>query len=90
MRPHNLHWTPILESIYLSATEAEEALFRHLFEKNYNKWIRPVEDLNEIISVYLKLTVRQLLEVDEKNQLMHTNVWLKTVIANMLLSHTNH
>ena len=69
----------VLGSTLLTATEAEEALFHHLFQSNYNKWVRPVDETDEVLEVYFKLTVRQLFGVDEKNQLMHTNVWLKKV-----------
>ncbi|XP_077008974.1 neuronal acetylcholine receptor subunit alpha-2 isoform X2 [Tamandua tetradactyla] len=42
-------------------TQAEDRLFKHLFG-GYNRWARPVPNTSD---------------VDEKNQMMTTNVWLK-------------
>ncbi|KAH1168750.1 neuronal acetylcholine receptor subunit beta-3 [Mauremys mutica] len=56
--------------------ENEDALLRHLFH-GYQKWVRPVENSNDTIKVLFGLKISQLVDVDEKNQLMTTNVWLK-------------
>ncbi|XP_032940789.1 neuronal acetylcholine receptor subunit beta-3 isoform X3 [Catharus ustulatus] len=59
-----------------SVAENEDALLKHLFE-GYQKWVRPVENSNDTIKVFFGLKISQLVDVDEKNQLMTTNVWLK-------------
>ncbi|KAF6083814.1 cholinergic receptor nicotinic beta 3 subunit [Phyllostomus discolor] len=59
-----------------SIAENEDALLRHLFH-GYQKWVRPVLNSNDTIKVYFGLKISQLVDVDEKNQLMTTNVWLK-------------
>ncbi|PNJ34614.1 CHRNB3 isoform 1 [Pongo abelii] len=59
-----------------SVAENEDALLRHLFQ-GYQKWVRPVLHSNDTIKVYFGLKISQLVDVDEKNQLMTTNVWLK-------------
>uniref|UniRef100_A0A803YN75 Cholinergic receptor nicotinic beta 3 subunit n=1 Tax=Meleagris gallopavo TaxID=9103 RepID=A0A803YN75_MELGA len=59
-----------------SVVENEDALLRHLFQ-GYQKWVRPVENSNDTIKVLFGLKISQLVDVDEKNQLMTTNVWLK-------------
>ncbi|XP_038184008.1 neuronal acetylcholine receptor subunit beta-3 isoform X1 [Arvicola amphibius] len=59
-----------------SVAEHEDALLRHLFQ-GYQKWVRPVLNSSDIIKVYFGLKISQLVDVDEKNQLMTTNVWLK-------------
>ncbi|XP_021236958.1 neuronal acetylcholine receptor subunit beta-3 isoform X3 [Numida meleagris] len=59
-----------------SVAENEDALLRHLFQ-GYQKWVRPVENSNDTIQVLFGLKISQLVDVDEKNQLMTTNVWLK-------------
>lgn len=51
-------------------------MFKHLFE-DYQRWVRPVERLNDTIKIKFGLAISQLVDVDEKNQLMTTNVWLK-------------
>ncbi|XP_073785207.1 neuronal acetylcholine receptor subunit alpha-5 isoform X1 [Danio rerio] len=59
-----------------SYAKTEDKLFKHLFS-NYQKWVRPIEDLNTTIQVKFGLAISQLVDVDEKNQLMTTNVWMK-------------
>ncbi|XP_029414667.1 neuronal acetylcholine receptor subunit alpha-5 isoform X2 [Nannospalax galili] len=54
----------------------EDSLFKDLFE-DYERWVRPVEHLNDKIKIKFGLAISQLVDVDEKNQLMTTNVWLK-------------
>nr|XP_028568901.1 neuronal acetylcholine receptor subunit beta-3 [Podarcis muralis] len=63
-------------TVFSSFAENEDALLRHLFQ-GYQKWIRPVKHANDTIKVYFGLKISQLVDVDEKNQLMTTNVWLK-------------
>ncbi|XP_060010990.1 neuronal acetylcholine receptor subunit alpha-5 isoform X3 [Lagenorhynchus albirostris] len=54
----------------------EDSLFKDLFQ-DYERWVRPVEHLNDKIKIKFGLAISQLVDVDEKNQLMTTNVWLK-------------
>ncbi|XP_026990625.1 neuronal acetylcholine receptor subunit beta-3a isoform X1 [Tachysurus fulvidraco] len=59
----------------LSLAELEDMLLRKLFH-GYQKWVRPVLHANDSITVRFGLKISQLVDVDEKNQLMTTNVWL--------------
>ncbi|XP_017320743.1 neuronal acetylcholine receptor subunit alpha-5 isoform X1 [Ictalurus punctatus] len=59
-----------------SYAKTEDKLLKELFRK-YQKWVRPVETLNGTIRVKFGLAISQLVDVDEKNQLMTTNVWMK-------------
>ncbi|XP_006871000.1 PREDICTED: neuronal acetylcholine receptor subunit alpha-5 [Chrysochloris asiatica] len=59
-----------------SIAKHEDRLFKDLFE-DYERWIRPVEHMNDKIKIKFGLAISQLVDVDEKNQLMTTNVWLK-------------
>ncbi|XP_045374627.2 neuronal acetylcholine receptor subunit beta-3 [Camelus bactrianus] len=68
--------TPSAAAGFRSLVEEEDALLRHLFQ-GYQKWVRPVLHANDTIKVYFGLKISQLVDVDEKNQLMTTNVWLK-------------
>uniref|UniRef100_A0AAZ3R1Y5 Cholinergic receptor, nicotinic, alpha 2b (neuronal) n=1 Tax=Oncorhynchus tshawytscha TaxID=74940 RepID=A0AAZ3R1Y5_ONCTS len=43
----------------------------------YNKWSRPVPNISDVVIVKFGLSIAQLIDVDEKNQMMTTNVWLK-------------
>ncbi|XP_040180369.1 neuronal acetylcholine receptor subunit beta-3 isoform X3 [Rana temporaria] len=56
--------------------EIEDALLRNLFT-GYQKWVRPVINPNKTIKVNFGLKISQLVDVDEKKQLMTTNVWLR-------------
>ncbi|XP_052476219.1 neuronal acetylcholine receptor subunit alpha-2-like [Carassius gibelio] len=55
---------------------AEDKLFKKLFI-GYNKWSRPVRNISDVVIVKFGLSIAQLIDVDEKNQMMTTNVWLK-------------
>ncbi|XP_051908037.1 neuronal acetylcholine receptor subunit alpha-4-like [Hippocampus zosterae] len=57
-------------------SHAEDELFKKLFA-GYNKWSRPVANISDVVIVKFGLAMAQLIDVDEKNQMMTTNVWLK-------------
>ncbi|XP_029773860.1 neuronal acetylcholine receptor subunit alpha-4-like [Suricata suricatta] len=57
---------------------AEERLLKKLFS-GYNKWSRPVANISDVVLVHFGLSIAQLIDVDEKNQMMTTNVWVKQV-----------
>ncbi|UYV83052.1 nAChRb1 [Cordylochernes scorpioides] len=57
-------------------SEDEERLVRDLF-RDYNKLIRPVEMMNKTVEVEFGLSFIQLINVNEKNQIMTSNVWLQ-------------
>nr|XP_006811691.1 PREDICTED: neuronal acetylcholine receptor subunit alpha-4-like [Saccoglossus kowalevskii] len=59
-----------------SGADAERRLFNKLFA-GYNKLIRPVVNSTSTLQVKLGLTISQLINVDERNQIMKANVWLK-------------
>ncbi|CAH1797210.1 unnamed protein product [Owenia fusiformis] len=53
-------------------------LYDDLLRKSgYNKLIRPVSNNSDKLTVRLGLRLSQLIDVDEKNQIMTTNVWLR-------------
>ncbi|KAF5909941.1 neuronal acetylcholine receptor subunit alpha-2-like [Clarias magur] len=55
---------------------AEERLLQVLFQR-YNKLSRPVQNISDVVLVHFGLSIAQLIDVDEKNQMMTTNVWVK-------------
>ncbi|CAL1602069.1 unnamed protein product [Knipowitschia caucasica] len=67
--------TPAPEESFMSLAELEDSLLKNLFN-GYQKWVRPVHHANDTITVRFGLKISQLVDVDEKNQLMTTNVWL--------------
>ncbi|KAM3716234.1 Acetylcholine receptor [Dirofilaria immitis] len=44
--------------------------------KNYNNLERPVQNHSEPVVVYLKVSLQQIIDVDEKNQIVYVNAWL--------------
>ncbi|XP_071268606.1 neuronal acetylcholine receptor subunit alpha-2 isoform X1 [Salvelinus alpinus] len=69
----------LCESIFClekAHSHAEDELFKKLFI-GYNKWSRPVPNISDVAIVKFGLSIAQLIDVDEKNQMMTTNVWLK-------------
>nr|XP_006001908.1 PREDICTED: neuronal acetylcholine receptor subunit alpha-5 [Latimeria chalumnae] len=73
--PSSLHYHAGSSEL-LTLAKIEDCLFKDLF-KDYQKWIRPVDHLNDTVRVKFGLAISQLVDVDEKNQLMTTNVWLR-------------
>ena len=47
--------------------------------KGYNKHVLPVPSINQSVNVTLGLKLSQLSDIDERNQIMTTNVWLEHV-----------
>lgn len=47
---------------------------------NYNRLIRPVVNHTETLTVWLGLKLSQLIEMNLKNQIMTTNLWVLQVI----------
>ena len=58
-------------------TEAKRLL--HELMKDYNRYVLPVPSINQTINVTLGLKLSQLSDIDERNQIMTTNVWLEHV-----------
>uniref|UniRef100_G3U289 Neuronal acetylcholine receptor subunit beta-4 n=1 Tax=Loxodonta africana TaxID=9785 RepID=G3U289_LOXAF len=57
---------------------AEEKLIEDLLNKTrYNNLIRPAASSSELISIQLQLILAQLISVNEREQIMTTNIWLK-------------
>ncbi|XP_050184911.1 neuronal acetylcholine receptor subunit alpha-6 [Myiozetetes cayanensis] len=73
-------WAFVFTSLIKGTTtcESEERLFHHLFSQ-YNQFIRPVENVSDPVTVYFELAITQLTNVDEVNQIMETNLWLRHI-----------
>ncbi|XP_052515851.1 neuronal acetylcholine receptor subunit beta-4 [Budorcas taxicolor] len=57
---------------------AEEKLMDDLLNKTrYNNLIRPATSSSQLISIRLHLSLAQLISVNEREQIMTTNIWLK-------------
>jgi len=56
---------------------AEAKRLLHELMKDYNKYVLPVPSINQTVNVSLGLKLSQLSDIDERNQIMTTNVWLE-------------
>ncbi|XP_036414238.1 acetylcholine receptor subunit delta [Colossoma macropomum] len=55
----------------------EERLINHLFkERSYNKELRPVQSKDETVTIYLALTLSNLISLNEADETLLTNVWM--------------
>ncbi|XP_072321949.1 neuronal acetylcholine receptor subunit alpha-3 [Eucyclogobius newberryi] len=61
-----------------SGSDAEHKLFSVIFS-NYNQYIRPVENVSDPVVVQFEVSMSQLVKVDELNQIMETNLWLRHI-----------
>uniref|UniRef100_A0A8C5T8Z7 Neuronal acetylcholine receptor subunit alpha-7 n=1 Tax=Malurus cyaneus samueli TaxID=2593467 RepID=A0A8C5T8Z7_9PASS len=56
--------------------EFQRKLYKELL-KNYNPLERPVANDSQPLTVYFTLSLMQIMDVDEKNQVLTTNIWLQ-------------
>uniref|UniRef100_A0A3B1IJE8 Cholinergic receptor nicotinic alpha 3 subunit n=1 Tax=Astyanax mexicanus TaxID=7994 RepID=A0A3B1IJE8_ASTMX len=73
-----LHYIFICFSAGGWASEAEHRLFSVIFS-SYNQYIRPVENVSDPVIVQFEVSMSQLVKVDEVNQIMETNLWLRHI-----------
>ncbi|XP_048337638.1 neuronal acetylcholine receptor subunit beta-4 [Sphaerodactylus townsendi] len=60
------------------AADAEERLMNHLLNgSRYNNLIRPAFNSSQLVVIELEVSLAQLINVNEREQIMTTNVWLK-------------
>ncbi|KAF6024543.1 hypothetical protein EB796_017147 [Bugula neritina] len=57
------------------AGEHEVRLINDLLAK-YNAYERPAKNDNDPLKVEFQVTLRSIIDVDEKNQMINTNLWL--------------
>ncbi|PIO74385.1 Cation transporter family protein [Teladorsagia circumcincta] len=62
-------------AVGISASLAETRLYNDLLN-GYNPLERPVENASQPLVVKIKMFLQQILDVDEKNQLISVNAWL--------------
>nr|CDJ94011.1 Neurotransmitter-gated ion-channel ligand-binding and Neurotransmitter-gated ion-channel transmembrane region domain containing protein [Haemonchus contortus] len=57
------------------ASYDERRLYEDLM-RDYNSLERPVANHSKPVTVYLKVSLQQIIDVDEKNQIVYVNAWL--------------
>uniref|UniRef100_A0A3P8SIY3 Cholinergic receptor nicotinic beta 4 subunit n=1 Tax=Amphiprion percula TaxID=161767 RepID=A0A3P8SIY3_AMPPE len=66
-----------IQKSYDSSADSEERLMNWLLGKDlYNPLIRPAVNRTERVTVKLQVSLAQLISVNEREQIMTTNVWL--------------
>ncbi|XP_043089523.1 neuronal acetylcholine receptor subunit alpha-3 [Puntigrus tetrazona] len=68
----------LLSDSGVCGSEAEHRLFSVIFS-SYNPYIRPVENVSDPVIVQFEVSMSQLVKVDEVNQIMETNLWLRHI-----------
>nr|XP_060611697.1 neuronal acetylcholine receptor subunit alpha-3 [Anolis sagrei ordinatus] len=61
-----------------NCSKGEHQLYTELFA-NYNNIIRPVANVSDPVIIWFEVSLSQLVKVDEVNQIMETNLWLKHI-----------
>ena len=64
----------------VAGNEDEQRLYADLLN-NYNPLERPVENASEALVVKVRLFLQQIVDVDEKNQIVQVNAWIRYVSA---------
>ncbi|XP_034077022.1 neuronal acetylcholine receptor subunit alpha-7a isoform X1 [Gymnodraco acuticeps] len=64
-------------TVKVSLQGAEQHKLYHDLMSNYNPLVRPVDNDSQSLTVHFGLTLRQIMDVDEKNQVLTTNIWLQ-------------
>ena len=64
----------------------EKRLLRHLM-KGYERDVRPVRNASTPIVIQLSMTLTQIFDMDEKNQVLTTIIWLDQVKFNSFKEH---
>ncbi|XP_011482140.1 neuronal acetylcholine receptor subunit alpha-10-like [Oryzias latipes] len=80
----------LLLPLFLSVCSAAQGRFAQkllndLFS-NYTSALRPVEDTDNIINVTLQITLSQIIDMDERNQILTTYLWIRQVWMDAFLS----
>ncbi|VDM67032.1 unnamed protein product [Strongylus vulgaris] len=63
---------------FTTASYYERKLYEDLM-RDYNNLERPVANHSKPVTVYLKVSLQQIIDVDEKNQVVYVNAWLDYV-----------
>ncbi|XP_072038560.1 neuronal acetylcholine receptor subunit alpha-3-like isoform X1 [Amphiura filiformis] len=76
---YELFWLLLIESIrVIVASAAEEMLYDYLIT-NYSRLAIPVRNPTDMLYVHFGLFMEQIVEVDEKNQVLTSKVWVKQI-----------
>ncbi|CRK89444.1 CLUMA_CG003190, isoform A [Clunio marinus] len=81
LRKVNHHWLLwFLSALVVNGAVAGNPDAKRLYDdllSNYNKLVRPVVNTSDVLRVCIKLKLSQLIDVNLKNQIMTTNLWVE-------------
>ncbi|XP_074649950.1 neuronal acetylcholine receptor subunit alpha-10-like [Tubulanus polymorphus] len=69
------HYPPLPDDMKEEDLPDEQRLVRRVFQ-HYDSSVRPVYNASRNVVVYIGMTLIQIMDMDEKNQVLVTNVWL--------------
>ena len=67
----------ISSKINLAVCSDQETNLINDLMRDYQKYSRPVSDPNFPLHLNITLTLKQIIDLDERNQLLKTNLWLE-------------
>nr|XP_019943607.1 PREDICTED: neuronal acetylcholine receptor subunit alpha-9-like [Paralichthys olivaceus] len=68
----------VLPTCWCANGKYAQKLLKDLFT-NYTSALRPVEDTNNILNVTLQVTLSQIIDMDERNQILTAYLWIRQV-----------
>ncbi|XP_053312710.1 neuronal acetylcholine receptor subunit alpha-10 [Spea bombifrons] len=69
---------PLLPAIQGAQGKYAYKLMNDLFA-NYSNALRPVEDMDKVLNVTLQVTLSQIIDMDERNQILMAYLWIRQV-----------
>uniref|UniRef100_A0A3B1IS34 Cholinergic receptor nicotinic alpha 9 subunit n=1 Tax=Astyanax mexicanus TaxID=7994 RepID=A0A3B1IS34_ASTMX len=76
-------WILVLFSMWLHAVLCAQGRFAQKLlndlMENYQKALRPVEDTDKALNVTLQITLSQVKDMDERNQVLTTYLWVRQI-----------
>lgn len=72
-----VNWILCCLVVLVTGNDDAKRLYYDLLKRSYNKLIRPVSNSSDKLIVKMGIRLSQLIDIDEKNQIMTTNVWLR-------------
>ncbi|XP_056467959.1 neuronal acetylcholine receptor subunit alpha-10a [Gadus chalcogrammus] len=80
-----LLFVSVLPTCWTANGKYAQKLLTDLFA-NYTSALRPVEDTNTILNVTLQITLSQIIDMDERNQILTAYLWIRQVWVDAHLS----
>ncbi|KAK3522834.1 hypothetical protein QTP86_004673 [Hemibagrus guttatus] len=74
-----LNATNFTVTVVLSAQGHYALKLLNKLMENYSKALRPVEDTDKALNVTLQITLSQIKDMDERNQVLTTYLWVRQI-----------